>query len=228
MKEVDLLKMYMKEACKTPLLTYDQEVYLAKKILLGDMRAREQLIKANLRLVISVARVYNNKGMALEDLIQEGNLGLLKAIEKFEYQRGYKFSTYATWWIRQAVTRSMADKNRLIRLPVHMVETYNKVAKTISNYVSSHGRTPTHEEISEISGVSKEKVADVISFGSPLASIDDMLVEDGDMRYSEILTDSATPSNAIMDQSLSEMLDRSIRLLSCREEKILKLKYGMS
>lgn len=228
MKEVDLLKMYMKEACKTPLLTYDQEVDLAKKILLGDMRAREQLIKANLRLVISVARVYNNKGMALEDLIQEGNLGLLKAIEKFEYQRGYKFSTYATWWIRQAVTRSMADKNRLIRLPVHMVETYNKVAKTISNYVSSHGRTPTHEEISEISGVSKEKVADVISFGSPLASIDDMLVEDGDMRYSEILTDSATPSNAIMDQSLSEMLDRSIRLLSCREEKILKLKYGMS
>lgn len=228
MKEVDLLKMYMKQACKTPLLTYDQEVDLAKKILLGDMRAREQLIKANLRLVISVARVYNNKGMALEDLIQEGNLGLLKAIEKFEYQRGYKFSTYATWWIRQAVTRSMADKNRLIRLPVHMVETYNKVAKTISNYVSSHGRTPTHEEISEISGVSKEKVADVISFGSPLASIDDMLVEDGDMRYSEILTDSATPSNAIMDQSLSEMLDRSIRLLSCREEKILKLKYGMS
>jgi len=227
-KEVDLLKMYMKQACKTPLLTYDQEVDLAKKILLGDMRAREQLIKANLRLVISVARVYNNKGMALEDLIQEGNLGLLKAIEKFEYQRGYKFSTYATWWIRQAVTRSMADKNRLIRLPVHMVETYNKVAKTISNYVSSHGRTPTHEEISEISGVSKEKVADVISFGSPLASIDDMLVEDGDMRYSEILTDSATPSNAIMDQSLSEMLDRSIRLLSCREEKILKLKYGMS
>lgn len=122
----------------------------------------------------------------------------------------------------------MADKNRLIRLPVHMVETYNKVAKTISNFVSAHGRTPTHEEISEISGVSKEKVADVISFGSPLASIDDMLVEDGDMRYSEILTDSDTPSNAIMEQSLSEMLDRSIKLLSCREEKILKLKYGMS
>jgi len=228
MSEPDILKLYMKEACKTPLLNYQQEVELAKKILEGDQRAREKLIKANLRLVVSIAKAYSNRGMPLEDLIQEGNIGLMKAIEKYEYQRGYKFSTYATWWIRQAVTRSIADKNRLIRLPVHMVETYNKVSKAISLFVMEFGRSPTHEEIANCSNISIEKVNDVINYGAPLASIDDLVIEDGEVRYSDTLSDNSNnPMNNIIEKSMDKIVINSIKDLSYREEKILRLKYGI-
>lgn len=228
MSETDILKLYMKEAAKTPLLTYQQEVELAKQIIAGDNRAREKLIKANLRLVISVAKAYSSRGMPIEDLIQEGNIGLMKAIEKYEYQRGYKFSTYATWWIRQAVTRAIADKNRLIRLPVHMVETYNKVSKTVSLFVTEFGRAPTHEEIAERAGVSIDKVNDVINYGAPLASIDDLVVEDSEVRYSDTLTDTASnPANHTIENDMSETVMTSIKDLSYREEKILRLKYGI-
>jgi RNA polymerase primary sigma factor len=227
MSDTDILKLYMKEACKTPLLTYAQEVELAKEIAEGNQRSREKLIKANLRLVISIAKAYSNRGMALEDLIQEGNIGLMKAIEKYEYQRGYKFSTYATWWIRQAVTRAIADKNRLIRLPVHMVETYNKVSKAISLFVAEFGRSPTHEEIAKRAGVSLDKVNDVIHYGSPIASIDDILVEDSDVRFSDTLTDNSTPVSAAMENSMNDIVITSLKDLSSREEKILRLKYGI-
>jgi RNA polymerase primary sigma factor len=227
MSDTDILKLYMKEAAKTPLLTYQQEVELAKQILAGDSRAKDKLIRANLRLVISVAKAYSSRGMPLEDLIQEGNIGLMKAIEKFEYQRGYKFSTYATWWIRQAVTRAIADKNRLIRLPVHMVETYNKVSKAVSLFVTEFGRSPTHEEIAERAGVSIDKVNDVINFGAPLASIDDLIVEDSDVRYSDTLTDNNSPSFSAMENELNNTITSSLQDLSFREEKVLRLKYGI-
>lgn len=228
MSDTDILKLYMKEACKTPLLTYAQEVELAKDIVAGNMRSRDKLIRANLRLVISIAKAYSNRGMALEDLIQEGNIGLMKAIEKYEYQRGYKFSTYATWWIRQAVTRAIADKNRLIRLPVHMVETFNKVSKIVSLFVTEFGRSPTHEEIAKKAGISIDKVVDVISYGAPLASIDDMLVEDTNIRFSDTLTDGgSSPASSTMENSMNDMVSLSLRDLSTREEKILRLKYGI-
>lgn len=227
MSETDILKLYMREACKTPLLTYAQEVELAKEIVAGSPRAREKLIKANLRLVISIAKAYSNRGMALEDLIQEGNIGLMKAIEKYEYQRGYKFSTYATWWIRQAVTRAIADKNRLIRLPVHMVETYNKVSKVVSLFVTEFGRSPTHEEIAKRAGLSVEKINDVITYGAPLASIDDLLVEDSEIRFSDTLTDHSNPMLSTVENSMGDMVTHSLKDLSSREEKIIRLKYGI-
>lgn len=227
MSDTDILKLYMKEACKTPLLTYAQEVELAKEIVAGNIRSRDKLIRANLRLVISIAKAYSNRGMALEDLIQEGNIGLMKAIEKYEYQRGYKFSTYATWWIRQAVTRAIADKNRLIRLPVHMVETYNKVSKVVSLFVTEFGRSPTHEEIAAKAGVSIDKVNDIINYGAPLASIDDLLMEDSDVRFSDTLTDSSSPMTATVENSMNNAIMHSLKDLSSREEKILRLKYGI-
>lgn len=227
MSDIDILKLYMKQACKTPLLTYAQEVQLAKEIVEGNTRSRDKLIHANLRLVISIAKAYSNRGMALEDLIQEGNLGLIKAIEKFEYQRGYKFSTYATWWIRQAITRSIADKNRLIRLPVHMVETYNKVSKVVNLFVTEFGRSPTHKEIAEKSGLSVEKVNDVINYGAPLASIDDILMEDSEVRFSDILSDNNSPMSCFMEDSMNNMVFTSLKELSNREEKILKLKFSI-
>jgi len=227
MSDTDILKLYMKEACKTPLLTYAQEVELAKEIVAGNVRSREKLIRANLRLVISIAKAYSSRGMALEDLIQEGNIGLMKAIEKYEYQRGYKFSTYATWWIRQAVTRAIADKNRLIRLPVHMVETYNKVSKVVSLFVTEFGRTPTHEEIAKKAGITVEKVNDVINYGAPLASIDDLLIEDSDVRFSDTLSDNSSPMTATIEDSMNDAVTLSLRDLSSREEKILRLKYGI-
>ena len=227
MSETDILKLYMREACKTPLLTYAQEVELAKEIVAGNTRSREKLIKANLRLVISIAKVYSNRGMALEDLIQEGNIGLMKAIEKYEYQRGYKFSTYATWWIRQAVTRAIADKNRLIRLPVHMVETYNKVSKVVSLFVTEFGRSPTHEEIAKKAGISIEKVNDVIIYGAPLASIDDLLIEDSEIRFSDTLATKDKTVPSVIEDSMSGMITHSLKSLTSREEKILRLKYGI-
>jgi RNA polymerase primary sigma factor len=227
MSDIDILKLYMKQACKTPLLTYAQEVQLAKEIVEGNTRSRDKLIHANLRLVISIAKAYSNRGMALEDLIQEGNLGLIKAIEKFEYQRGYKFSTYATWWIRQAITRSIADKNRLIRLPVHMVETYNKVSKVVNLFVTEFGSSPTHKEIAEKSGLSVENVNDVINYGAPLASIDDILMEDSEVRFSDILSDNNSPMSYFMEDSMNNIVFSSLKELSNREEKILKLKFSI-
>jgi len=227
MSDTDILKLYMREACKTPLLTHVQEIELAKEIIAGNMRSREKLIRANLRLVISIAKAYSNRGMALEDLIQEGNIGLMKAIEKYEYQRGYKFSTYATWWIRQAVTRAIADKNRLIRLPVHMVETFNKVSKIISLFVTEFGRSPTHEEIAKKARISVDKVTDIINYGAPLASIDDLLMEESDIRFSDTLTDNNSPTTSIVENSMNDTITLSLKDLSTREEKILKLKYGI-
>ena len=227
MSDLDILKIYMKEACKTPLLTYIQEVELAKEIAAGNMRSREKLIRANLRLVISIAKAYSNRGMSLEDLIQEGNIGLMKAIEKYEYQRGYKFSTYATWWIRQAVTRAIADKNRLIRLPVHMVETYNKVSKVVSLFVTEFGRSPTHEEIAAKAGISIDKINDIINYGAPLASIDDLLMEDSNIRFSDTLTDNNSPMTVAVENSMNITIGDSLKNLSSREEKIIRLRYGI-
>lgn len=228
MVDTDILKLYMKEACKTPLLTYVQEVELAKAIVAGDMRARDKLVRSNLRLVISIAKAYSSRGMALEDLIQEGNIGLMRAIEKYEYQRGYKFSTYATWWIRQAVTRTIADKSRLIRLPVHMVEVYNKVAKVISLFVTEFGRSPTHEEIAAKTGMSIDKIIDVINYGAPLASMDALMMEDSDVRLGDTITDGSSGAISAMEEnSMSSIVATSLKSLSTREEKIVRLKYGI-
>jgi RNA polymerase primary sigma factor len=151
----------------------------------------------------------------------------MRAIEKYEYQRGYKFSTYATWWIRQAVTRAIADKNRLIRLPVHMVETYNKVSKVVSLFVTEFGRSPTHEEIAKKAGLSLEKVNDVINYGAPLASIDDLIIEDSDIRFSDTLADHCNPQSLTIENSINNSVSLSLKDLTSREEKILRLKYGI-
>jgi len=223
----DILKLYIKTAAKTPLLSYAQEIDLAKRIEAGDKHAKDKLIKANLRLVISIAKVYVNSNTSLEDLIQEGNIGLMKAVDKFEYQRGYKFSTYATWWIRQAITRAIADKGRLIRLPVHMVESYNKVCKAISQFVIEFGRAPTHEEISKKSSLSLDKVNEIVNYGVPLVSIDDLVADDSNIKVGENLTDSKDPNVTTINNLLSESIESSIKELSFREEKVLRLKFGL-
>lgn len=213
---------------RTKLLTYEQEVALAIRIEDGDNRAVSHLIEANLRLVVSVARKYSNRGMALEDLIQEGNIGLMKAVEKYEYKRGFKFSTYATWWIRQAITRAIADQGRTVRIPVHLIETHNQMIKIINELVPMLGREPTAEEIAKHSHININKVRQVTKVMIPPISLDQPIGIDGKSTIKDTVEDTSIKVDSVIDENLIDKMRLSIRRLSTREEKVLRIKFALS
>ena len=225
----DPVRMYLKEIGKIPLLTAEEELELAKKISEGDAEAKKRMIEANLRLVVSVAKHYLGRGMQLLDLIQEGNLGLLKAVEKFDYTKGYKFSTYATWWIRQSITRAVADQARTIRIPVHMVETINRVSRTSRALVQELGREPTIAEISAHLGISEEKIAEVMKIAQDPVSLETPVGEEDDSHLGDFIPDSevAEPAESATYNMLRQQLSEVMQTLSPRECKVLRLRFGL-
>ena len=225
----DPVRMYLKEIGKIPLVTPEREKYLAEQIALGSKEARDELTVANLRLVVSIAKRHVNKGMYLLDLIQEGNSGLMKAVEKFDYQKGYKFSTYATWWIRQAITRAIADQARTIRIPVHMVETIHKVSRTSRQLLQENGREPTTEEIAAALDMTPEKVREIMKIAQDPVSLETPIGEEEDSHLGDFVedTESPAPSEAASYSLLREQLCNVLRTLTPREEQVLKLRFGL-
>lgn len=225
----DPVRMYLKEIGKVALLTADEEKELAQSIEQGDMDAKDHLIEANLRLVVSIAKRYTGRGMSFLDLIQEGNLGLLKAVEKFDWTKGFKFSTYATWWIRQAITRAIADQARTIRIPVHMVETINKLIRTQRTLVQELGRDPEVEEIAQEMGITEEKVREIMKISQEPVSLEKPIGEEEDSHLGDFIPDEDAPSPA--DQAaytlLKEQLMEVLSGLTPREEKVLRLRFGL-
>ncbi len=225
----DPVKVYLKEIGRVPLLTPEEEVDLAIKIADGDLDAKKRLSEANLRLVVSIAKRYLGRGMQFLDLIQEGNLGLIKAVEKFDYTKGFKFSTYATWWIRQAITRAIADQARTIRIPVHMVETINKVKKVSTQILHEQGHEPTAEEVAEKLDMSVEKVREILRVAQEPVSLETPIGEEEDSHLGDFIPDSDTPapadeaSHALLKEQLQEVLST----LTPREAKVLKLRFGL-
>ena len=225
----DPVKVYLKEIGRVPLLTPEEEIDLAIRISEGDMRAKKRLSEANLRLVVSIAKRYLGRGMQFLDLIQEGNLGLIKAVEKFDYTKGFKFSTYATWWIRQAITRAIADQARTIRIPVHMVETINKVKKVSSQLLHTNGHEPTAEEIAEELNMPVEKVREIMRASQEPVSLETPIGEEEDSHLGDFIPDDDAPapadaaSHTLLKEQLSEVLDT----LTPREEKVLRLRFGI-
>ena len=229
MNEEDILQKYLKKMGSIKLLTHKQEIEIAKKIEAGDKEAFDLLVQSNLRLVVSVARKYRDKGLHILDLIQEGSIGLMKAAEKFEYQRGYKFSTYATWWIRQAITRALADQARTIRIPVHMIETYNQIYRVSQEFVKKHGREPTPVEISKISGIKLDKVKQVMKSTFQMVSLEKTVGDEDSNRIGDILEDeSESAYHGISRNDLENQICSILSQLSPREEKIIRLKYSIS
>ena len=225
----DPVKVYLKEIGKVPLLTAEEEIDLAIRIEEGDKRARKKLAESNLRLVVSIAKRYVGRGMSFLDLIQEGNLGLIKAVEKFDYTKGFKFSTYATWWIRQAITRAIADQARTIRIPVHMVETINKVKKTASKLLHENGREPTDEEIAEKLDMTVEKVRDIQRVSQEPVSLDTPIGEEEDSHLGDFIPDdeAVTPADAASSLMLKEELIGALDTLNDREARVLSLRFGL-
>ena len=225
----DPVRMYLKEIGKIPLLTAEEELELARRISEGDAEAKKRMIEANLRLVVSVAKHYLGRGMQLLDLIQEGNMGLLKAVEKFDYTKGYKFSTYATWWIRQSITRAVADQARTIRIPVHMVETINRVSRTSRALVQELGREPTIAEISEVLGISEEKIAEVMKIAQDPVSLETPVGEEDDSHLGDFIPDSEVtePAESASYNMLRQQLAEVMQTLSPRECKVLRLRFGL-
>ena len=225
----DPVKMYLKDIGKVPLLSPDEEIELAQKMMDGDEAAKKLLSEANLRLVVSIAKRYMGRGMLFLDLIQEGNLGLMKAVEKFDYQKGFKFSTYATWWIRQAITRAIADQARTIRIPVHMVETINKQIRVSRKLLQELGREPTDEEIAKAMDVTVERVREIQKIAQDPVSLETPIGEEEDSRLRDFLPDetSATPSDMVATTMLKEQLLGVLDTLTPREEKVLRLRYGI-
>ncbi len=229
----DPVRMYLKEIGKVPLLTADEEVEIAKMLENGTDEEKEEakrkLSEANLRLVVSIAKRYVGRGMLFLDLIQEGNLGLIKAVEKFDYRKGFKFSTYATWWIRQAITRAIADQARTIRIPVHMVETINKLIRVSRQLLQEYGREPSPEEIAKEMGISESKVREIIKIAQEPVSLETPIGEEEDSHLGDFIADDETPapaeaaSFALMKEQLLEVLDT----LTPREEKVLRLRFGL-
>lgn len=225
----DPVKVYLKEIGRVPLLTPEEEVDLAIKIADGDLEAKKRLSEANLRLVVSIAKRYLGRGMQFLDLIQEGNLGLIKAVEKFDYTKGFKFSTYATWWIRQAITRAIADQARTIRIPVHMVETINKVKKVSTQILHEQGHEPTAEEVAEKLDMSVDKVREILRVAQEPVSLETPIGEEEDSHLGDFIPDSDTPapadeaSHALLKEQLQEVLST----LTPREAKVLKLRFGL-
>lgn len=225
----DPVRMYLKDIGKIPLLTPEREKYLAEQITLGSKAAKDELIEANLRLVVSIAKRHVGKGMYFLDLIQEGNLGLIKAVEKFDYSKGYKFSTYATWWIRQAITRAIADQARTIRIPVHMVETIHKVSRTARQLLQELGREPTTDEIAEKLGVTSEKVREIMKIAQDPVSLETPIGEEEDSHLGDFVedNDSPAPSDSASYSLLREQLCNILRTLTHREEEVIKLRFGL-
>ena len=229
----DPIKMYLKEIGKIPLLSVDEEMNLAKKICDPDenvrKEARKQMAESNLRLVVSIAKRYMGRGMQLLDLIQEGNLGLLRAVEKFDYQKGFKFSTYATWWIRQAITRSIADQARTIRIPVHMVETINRLIKIQRKLVQELGREPKPIEVAKVMGIPVAKVREIMSFALEPVSMETPIGDEDDSHLGDFLQDANAkiPVNFAMDVLLHDQLMEVIKSLTEREQKVILLRFGL-
>lgn len=225
----DPVKMYLKEIGRIDLLTKEEEVELAKRIEQGDELAKRELAESNLRLVVSVAKKYIGRGMSFLDLIQEGNVGLMKAVEKFDYTKGYKFSTYATWWIRQAVTRSIADQGRTIRVPVHMIENINKLVRIQRHLVNKLGREPTPEEIAELMDMEVEKVENIMKIAQKPVSLETPIGEEEDTELGSFIEDNLvqTPDQATTHVLLKEQLLEVLDTLSDREEQVLRLRFGM-
>jgi len=225
----DPVRMYLKEIGKVNLLTTEEEIDLATKMALGDEDAKRQMAEANLRLVVSIAKRYVGRGMLFLDLIQEGNLGLIKAVEKFDYTKGYKFSTYATWWIRQAITRAIADQARTIRIPVHMVETINKVMRISRQLLQELGHDPTPEEIAEDMGMPVEKVREILKIAQEPVSLETPIGEEEDSHLGDFIPDedASEPAEAASFTLLKEQLSGVLNTLTPREEKVLRLRFGI-
>jgi RNA polymerase primary sigma factor len=225
----DPVRMYLKEIGKVPLLTAEEEIELAKRIELGDEEAKNKLAESNLRLVVSIAKRYVGRGMLFLDLIQEGNLGLIKAVEKFDYRKGYKFSTYATWWIRQAITRAIADQARTIRIPVHMVETINKLMRVSRQMVQELGREPSAEEIAERLNMPVEKVREILKIAQEPVSLETPIGEEEDSHLGDFIQDEnvPVPAEAAAYVMLKEQINEVLTGLTEREQEVLKLRFGL-
>ncbi len=225
----DPVKVYLKEIGKVPLLTAEEEIELAMRIAENDIEAKKRLEEANLRLVVSIAKRYSGRGMQFLDLIQEGNLGLIKAVEKFDYTKGFKFSTYATWWIRQAITRAIADQARTIRIPVHMVETINKVKKTNTILLHKNGREPTPEEIAAELSLSVDKVREILRVAQEPVSLETPIGEEEDSHLGDFIPDedALAPAEAASQSLLKEEITKVLKTLTPREAKVLTLRFGL-
>ncbi|WP_315306207.1 RNA polymerase sigma factor RpoD [Selenomonas noxia] len=225
----DPVRMYLKEIGRVPLLTADEEIELARRMEAGDESARHRLEEANLRLVVSIAKRYVGRGMLFLDLIQEGNLGLLKAVEKFDYSKGYKFSTYATWWIRQAITRAIADQARTIRIPVHMVETINKYIRISRQLLQDLGRDPTAEEVAKEMGLSTLRVREIMKIAQEPVSLETPIGEEEDSHLGDFIEDEAAPApaEAASFMLLREQLEEVLETLTDREKNVLRLRFGL-
>ena len=231
----DAVRSYLKSIGRVKLLTKEDEVRLAKRIEQNDMSAKNALIEANLRLVVSIAKRYTGRGLTLLDLIQEGNLGLIRAVEKFDWRRGFKFSTYATWWIRQGITRALADQSRTIRIPVHMVETMNRVTRTSRELTVQLGREPTAEEIAATlsadpkTAITAERVEEVRRYGRSPISLETPIGEEGDTELGQLIEDvnAVSPDEAVADQMLKEQVEKVLDSLEGREERVLRLRFGL-
>lgn len=225
----DPVRMYLKEIGKVPLLSAEEEIELAKRMELGDMEAKKRLAEANLRLVVSIAKRYVGRGMLFLDLIQEGNLGLIKAVEKFDYRKGYKFSTYATWWIRQAITRAIADQARTIRIPVHMVETINKLIRVSRQLLQELGREPTPEEIAKEMNMPVERVREILKISQEPVSLETPIGEEEDSHLGDFIQDDnvPVPADAAAFTLLKEQLEEVLSTLTEREKKVLTLRFGL-
>ena len=225
----DPVRMYLKEIGKVPLLSAEEEIELAKRMELGDQEAKKRLAEANLRLVVSIAKLYVGRGMLFLDLIQEGNLGLIKAVEKFDYRKGYKFSTYATWWIRQAITRAIADQARTIRIPVHMVETINKLIRVSRQLLQELGREPTPEEIAAEMNMPVERVREILKISQEPVSLETPIGEEEDSHLGDFIQDDnvPVPADAAAFTLLKEQLEEVLGTLTEREQKVLTLRFGL-
>lgn len=225
----DPVKMYLKEIGRVPLLTSDEEVELAERIAKGDVKARQRLTEANLRLVVSIAKRYVGRGMHFLDLIQEGNVGLIKAVEKFDHTKGFKFSTYATWWIRQAITRAIADQARTIRIPVHMVETINKLKKVQSQLLHENGRESTEEQIAQAMGLSVARVREIIRVAQEPVSMETPIGPEEDSRLMDFIRDeeALAPDDAALKTITNEDIDAVLKTLTPREEDVIRLRFGL-
>ena len=225
----DPVRLYLKEIGRVPLLTTEREHELAERMAEGDIEAKKALVEANLRLVVSIAKRYVGRGMFFLDLIQEGNLGLMKAVDKFDYTKGYKFSTYATWWIRQAITRAIADQARTIRIPVHMVETIHKVSRYSRQLLQEYGREATAEEIGEKMGMSADKVREIMKIAQDPVSLETPIGEEEDSHLGDFIQDEDTPApaDAASQTILREVIERELHTLTPREEHVIKLRFGL-
>ncbi|MBO4290423.1 MAG: RNA polymerase sigma factor RpoD [Lachnospiraceae bacterium] len=225
----DPVRMYLKEIGKVPLLSAEEEIELAKKMEIGDQESKKRLAEANLRLVVSIAKRYVGRGMLFLDLIQEGNLGLIKAVEKFDYRKGYKFSTYATWWIRQAITRAIADQARTIRIPVHMVETINKLIRVSRQLLQELGREPSPEEIAEEMGMPVDRVREILKISQEPVSLETPIGEEEDSHLGDFIQDDnvPVPADAAAFTLLKEQLVEVLGTLTEREQKVLRLRFGL-